>query len=168
MKVKDAIVRALQSAGFKATPVPTTIANYATDRADTNADINVRSASWCSDWPSGSTWLPTVYANTKPDTSHSLGANYSAFQNKAVQKKINQIQLMPLNEQPGAWNDLDKQVMSQYFPLFPTYYGGVVMAHGSQVKGMYDDSALGMPTWGTMSVGVRTFRARGAGRNGRS
>jgi peptide/nickel transport system substrate-binding protein len=152
VKVKDAIVRGLDAAGFKATPVPTTIANYSADRADTSSDLNVRSASWCSDWPSGATWLPTVYANTKPDTSHSLGANYSAFASKAVQKKIDQIQLMPLNEQPGAWNDLDRQVMSDYFPLFPTYYGGVVMAHGSRVQGMYDDSALGMPTWGTMWV----------------
>jgi peptide/nickel transport system substrate-binding protein len=152
VKVKDAIVRGLDAAGFKATPVPTTIANYAADRADTGSDINVRSASWCSDWPSGATWLPTVYANTKPDTSHSLGANYSAFASKAVQKKIDQIQLLPLDEQPAAWNDLDQQVMSDYFPLFPTYYGGVVMAHGSRVQGMADDSALGMPTWGTMWV----------------
>ena len=152
VKVKDAIVRALQQAGFKATPVPTTIADYATDRADTSEDINVRSASWCSDWPSGATWLPTVYADTKPNTSHSLGANYSAFASKAVQKKVDQIQLMPLSEQPGAWNALDKQVMTQYFPLFPTYYGGVVMAHGSRIKGMADDSALGMPTWNTMWV----------------
>ena len=58
VKVKDAIVRALQQAGFKATPVPTTIADYATDRADTSEDINVRSASWCSDWPSGSDLAP--------------------------------------------------------------------------------------------------------------
>jgi hypothetical protein len=42
--------------------------------------------------------------------------------------------------------------MKKYFPLFPTYYGGVVMAHGSQVEGMYDDNALGMPTWNTMWV----------------
>jgi peptide/nickel transport system substrate-binding protein len=153
VKVKDAIVRALDDAGFKATPVPTTIANYTTDRSDTSSDINVRSASWCSDWPSGSTWLPTVYADTNPDKSHSLGANYSAFESKAVQKKIDAIQLMPLEQQPAAWNALDKEVMTQYFPLFPTYYGGVVMAHGSKIKGMYDDSALGMPTWNTISVG---------------
>jgi peptide/nickel transport system substrate-binding protein len=153
VKVKDAIVKALEKAGFKATPVPTTIANYATDRANTSKDINVRSASWCSDWPSGSTWLPTVYADTHPDKSHSLGANYSAFSSKAVQKQIDQIQLMPLEQQPAAWNTLDKQVMTQYFPLFPTYYGGVVMAHGSKIEGMNDDSALGMPTWNTMWVG---------------
>ena len=137
---------------FKATPVPTTIANYTTDRANTKADINVRSASWCSDWPSGATWLPTVYANTDAEKTGSLGANYSVFSSKSVAKRINQIQLMPLDQQPAAWNDLDEQVMKEYFPLFPTYYGGVVMAHGSKVKGMYDDSALGMPTWGTMSV----------------
>ena len=94
-----------------------------------------------------------MYANTDAENTGSLGANYSVFSNKAVAKQINQIQLMPLSDQPAAWNALDKQVMSEYFPLFPTYYGGVVMAHGSQVKGMYDDSALGMPTWGTMWVG---------------
>jgi hypothetical protein len=43
--------------------------------------------------------------------------------------------------------------MTKYFPLFPTYYGGVVMAHGSRIKGMYDDSALGMPTWNTIYIG---------------
>jgi peptide/nickel transport system substrate-binding protein len=153
VKVKDAIVKALDQAGFKATPVPTTIANYSADRADTKSEINVRSASWCSDWPSGSTWLPTVYANTDANKTGSLGANYSVFSNKSVAKKIDEIQLMPLSEQPSAWNDLDKEVMTRYFPLFPTYYGGVVMAHGSRVKGMYDDSALGMPTWNTMWIG---------------
>jgi peptide/nickel transport system substrate-binding protein len=153
VKVKDALVRALDQAGFKATPVPTTIANYTTDRGDTSSEINVRSASWCSDWPSGSTWLPTVYADTNPDKTHSLGANYSAFSSKEVQQKINQIQLLPLDQQPAAWNDLDKEVMTKYFPLFPTYYGGVVMAHGSRIKGMYDDSALGMPTWNTIYIG---------------
>jgi peptide/nickel transport system substrate-binding protein len=153
VKVKDAIVKSLDQSGFKATPVPTTIANYTADRANTKSDINVRSASWCSDWPSGSTWLPTVYANTDADKTGSLGANYSVFSSKAVAKQINQIQLMPLAEQPKAWNDLDKEVMTKYFPLFPTYYGGVVMAHGSKIQGMSDDSALGMPTWNTMWVG---------------
>ena len=163
VKVKDAIVKALGQAGFKATPVPTTIANYVADRGKTTSDINVRSASWCSDWPSGSTWLPTVYANTDAEKTGSLGANYSVFSSKAVANQINQIQLMPLDQQPKAWNDLDKEVMTKYFPLFPTYYGGVVMAHGSKVQGMSDDSALGMPTWNTDVGRVRTFRPRGAG-----
>ena len=73
VKVKDAIVKALGQAGFKATPVPTTIANYIADRGKTTSDINVRSASWCSDWPSGSTWLPTVYANTDAEKTALVG-----------------------------------------------------------------------------------------------
>jgi peptide/nickel transport system substrate-binding protein len=153
VKVKDAVVKSLEQAGFKATPVPTTIANYSADRAKTTSDINVRSASWCSDWPSGSTWLPTVYANTDAAKTGSLGANYSVFSSAWVHQQVTKIQLLPLDEQPGAWNDLDKQVMTKYFPLFPTYYGGVVMAHGSKIQGMNDDSALGMPTWNTMWVG---------------
>ena len=68
VKVKDAIVKALTEAGFKATPVPTTTANYVAARDNTSEDINVRSAGWCSDWPSGSTWLPPVLGSTDPST----------------------------------------------------------------------------------------------------
>jgi peptide/nickel transport system substrate-binding protein len=148
VKVKDAIVKALTAAGFKATPVPTTIANYVGDRGKTSSDLNVRSASWCSDWPSGSTWLPTVYADTDPDRTGSLGADYAAFHAPAsIQRQMSRIELMPLDQQPAAWSALDEQVMKTYFPLFPTYYGGVVMAHGSAIRGMADDPTVGMPTW---------------------
>jgi peptide/nickel transport system substrate-binding protein len=147
VRTKDAIVKGLTAAGFKATPVPTTIANYVDDRGRTTSDLNVRSASWCSDWPSGSTWLPTVYADTDPDRTGSLGADYAAFHAPAVQKQIAQIERLPLEQQPAAWNVLDRQVMKTYFPLFPTYYGGAVMAHGSKIEGMADDTTVGMPTW---------------------
>jgi hypothetical protein len=54
---------------------------------------------------------------------------------------------LALDQQPQAWNALDKLVMRKYFPLFPTYYGGEAMAHGSKVQGMADDTTTGMPTW---------------------
>jgi peptide/nickel transport system substrate-binding protein len=147
VKGKDATVKALQEAGFKATPVPSTIANYAADRDNTSKDINVRSAGWCSDWPSGSTWLPTIYGSTNPDKTHSFGTNYAAFGNKSVDNQINAIQTMPLDQQADAWNALDKQVMQKYFPLFPTYYTGIAQAHGSKINGDFDDNTIGMPTW---------------------
>jgi peptide/nickel transport system substrate-binding protein len=135
------MVKALERAGLKAT-----------------SDVNVRSASWCSDWPSGTTWLPTVCRRCTPRPTRTGPDHW------AVDEQIEQIQLMPLSQQPGAWNDLDKQMMTTYFPLFPTYCGGVVMAHGSQIRGMNDDNALGMPTWNTMWVGQRrTDPARGRG-----
>ena len=147
VKGKDAIVKGLTEGGFKATPVPTTTANYPAARDSTTEDINVRSAGWCSDWPSGSTWLPTVLGSTDPDKSHSLGANFSAFGNKAADNQMDAIQTMPLEKQADAWNALDKQIATKYFPLFTTYYTGIAQAHGSKIMGDNDDNTLGMPTW---------------------
>jgi peptide/nickel transport system substrate-binding protein len=147
VQVKDTIVKALTEAGFKATPVPTTTADYVAARDNTNEDINVRSAGWCSDWPSGATWIPTVYGSTNPDKTHSFGTNYAAFGNKAVDAQINGVQQLPLEKQAAAWNQMDQQIMKKYFPLFPTYYTGIAQAHGSKINGDFDDNVFGMPTW---------------------
>jgi len=147
VKVKDAVVKALTEAGFKATPVPTTTADYTAARDNTNEDINVRSTGWCSDWPSGSTWIPPVLGSTNPDKTHSFGANYSAFSNKSVDNQIDSIQKLPLDQQAAAWNRLDKTIATKWFPLIPQYYTGVAMAHGSRIQGDFDDNTLGTPTW---------------------
>jgi peptide/nickel transport system substrate-binding protein len=147
VKTKDAIVRGLTEAGFKATPVPTTTANYVAARDNTTEDVNVRSAGWCSDWPSGSTWLPPVLGSTDPNKSKSFGANYAAFGNKAADQQMDAIQKMPLEQQAAAWDALDKQIATKYFPLFPTYYTGIAQAHGSKIQGDFDDNTVGMPTW---------------------
>jgi peptide/nickel transport system substrate-binding protein len=152
VKTKDAVIKGLTAAGFKATPVPTTTANYTTARDNTSEDINVRSAGWCSDWPSGSTWLPTVLGSTDVDKSHSFGSNYAAFSNQAADNQMDAIQKMPLAQQAAAWNDLDKQIATKYFPLFTTYYAGIAQAHGSKIMGDNDDNTLGMPTWKDMWV----------------
>jgi peptide/nickel transport system substrate-binding protein len=152
VKVKDAVAKALTQAGFKATPVPTTIAGYSTIQDDPRSDINVRAAGWCSDWPSGATWLPPLYASTNADKTHSLGVNDSVFSNASVDRQFDAVQKMPLRQQPDAWNKLDRQIMAKYFPLFPTYYGGVAMAHGSRIMGDNDDINDGQPTWMTMWV----------------
>jgi peptide/nickel transport system substrate-binding protein len=147
VKGKDAIVRGLTEAGFKATPVPTTTANYVAARDNTSEDINVRSAGWCSDWPSGSTWLPTLFGSTHPDKTHSFGTNYSALGKKSLDSAMDAIQKQPLDQQADAWNALDKQIAQKYFPVFTTYYTGIAQAHGSRIMGDNDDNTLGMPTW---------------------
>ena len=152
VKGKDAIVRGLTEAGFKATPVPTTTANYVAARDNTSEDINVRSAGWCSDWLSGSTWLPPVLGSTNPDKTHSFGSNYAAFSNKAADSQMDAIQKMPLADQATAWNNLDRKIAKKYFPLFTTYYTGIAQAHGSKINGDNDDNTLGMPTWKDMWV----------------
>jgi peptide/nickel transport system substrate-binding protein len=147
VKAKDALVKGLTQSGFKATPVPTTTANYVSDLDNVNKDINVRSAGWCSDWPSGSSWFPTVLGDSHIATSHSFGVNYSTFHKKSVEDQMDAIQRMPLEKQAAAWNALDKQVFTKYFPLFTWAYGGTAQARGSKINGDYIDNTLGMPTW---------------------
>ena len=115
------------------------------------APVNVRSVGWCSDWPSGSSWMPPEFQSTDIATS-GFGSNYAAFNNKAVDARINAIQLLPLKEQPGAWNALDKTIQTKYYPVIVTGYGGVAMMRGSKVMNMVDDTTFGMPEWKDMWI----------------
>ena len=65
--VKDAIVKGLKAGGFDPQPYATTIADNSTLRADPNTKINVRSAGWCSDWPTGGSWFPPLFQSTEPE-----------------------------------------------------------------------------------------------------
>lgn len=146
VKVKDVIVRSLKEAGFNPKPLATTIADFSSVRADPDAKINVRSAGWCSDWPSGSSWFPPLTQTTNKD-EEGLGSNYTAFSEPEVDKKIDEILASPIEEQPAMWNELDKHIVEEYFPYFVTFYYGVAMAHGSDINGHHVDNTLGMPTW---------------------
>jgi len=145
-KSKDALVKSLTEAGFKATPVATTEAQYTAARDDINSPVNFRNAGWCSDWPSGASWFPVILKSSDMKTE-GFGQNYSAFSEPSVDAKIKEIQTLPLKDQPAAWNDLDKMIMEKYLPIFPQYYGGVAQAHGSRIHGHFDDNVLGMPTY---------------------
>jgi peptide/nickel transport system substrate-binding protein len=151
--VKNVVVQALTQAGFKPEPVASTSANYATDiLGDPKAPVNVRAVGWCSDWPSGATWIPPTFQTTNIK-SEGLGANYEAFSSKLVDNKIKSIQLLPVSKQPAAWNALDKLIMTKYFPVVLTGYGGSAMMRGTKVEGMNDDKTNGMPTWKDMWIG---------------
>lgn len=147
--VKDAVVRSLTQAGFTPKPVASTLADASTLRADPDAPLNVRAGGWCSDWPSGGSWFPPVFESTNLD-EEGLGSNYAVFSEPEVDKEIDRILTIPVEEQPAAWNELDKMIMEKYFPVFVTGYGGVAMAHGSAVMNMEDDNVFGMPTWKDM------------------
>ena len=143
---KDVLVKALEAAGFKATPIPTTVANYSADRGDPKGEANIRSYGWCSDWPSGSTWMPPIFQSTDIDEI-GFGTNESAFNEPEVDQKINEVYELPAEEQPAAWQALEEEIMTEYLPVIPRYYGGVAAAHGSKVNGHEIDNTLGMPTF---------------------
>lgn len=146
--VQKQISAGLEAGGFKASPVATTIAESSTVRADPDAKINVRSGGWCSDWPSGGSWFPPVFGGLNIDEG--LGANYAVFDEPEFNKRIDEIQALDPKDQPAAWNELDKYLQAEYFPVFVTGYGGVAMMRGSKVNNMEVDTVSGMPTWKDM------------------
>ncbi|MEZ5095006.1 MAG: ABC transporter substrate-binding protein [Nocardioides sp.] len=146
VKAKDVVVAALKEAGFKPKPVPTTIAEFSTVRADPDAKINVRAGGWCADWPSGASWFP-VLLKTTDIAKDGLGQNLAAFSEPAVDQQIDDILAMPIEDQAAAWGDLDKSIAEDYFPLMVRGYYGVAQMRGSNINGMYNDLVTSMPTW---------------------
>ncbi len=150
--VKDTIVKGLKAAGFNPQPYATTIADSSTLRADPNTKINVRSAGWCSDWPTGGSWFPPLFESTNLK-AEGLGSNYAVFSEPKIDKEIADIQASPIDTQPDAWNAMDKEIAETYFPTFSTGYDGVAMMHGSKINNMFDDNVFAMPTWKDIWVG---------------
>ena len=146
---KDQIVKSLTASGFKATPVAVGVNQYPTVRSDPNADINLRSFGWCSDWPSGGSWFGPVF---KTVAGGQAGNNYAFFSEKTVDKKIADIAALPLDEQPDAYGALDKYMEETYYPVVNVGYLGDVFMHGSKIGGFENDSVYAMPTWKQMWV----------------
>lgn len=143
---KGQIVKGLEAAGFKATPVASTVNEAPTLRADPNYDkINVRSFRWCSDWPSGGSWFPPLFSSNGSN-------NYAEFSEPAVDKEIARIQQLPIDEQPDAWGALDQTIEEKYYPVVNTGYSGVAMLHGSKIGDMVNDEVFGMPNWKDIHV----------------
>ena len=55
---KDQVVKGLEEAGFSVRPVATTTEAYSTEREEVDSSLNLRFAGWCSDFPSGGSWMP--------------------------------------------------------------------------------------------------------------
>jgi len=145
VKSKDVLVKALTEAGFKPVPIATTEAKYTAERDDITNDVNLRSAGWGSDWPSGSSWVPPLLGTNKSKTS--AGTNYEVFSEADVDAKIKEVQAMPVEQQGEGWGNLEKEILTKYVPIIPRFYSGVAMAHGSKIQGFENDTNSGVPTW---------------------
>ncbi len=88
--VKDVVAQALEDAGFTAKPYATTIEEFSTLRADPDAPLNVRTAGWCQDWPTGSSWIPPLFESTNL-AKEGPGSNYAIFSEKAVDDRIAEV-----------------------------------------------------------------------------
>jgi peptide/nickel transport system substrate-binding protein len=151
--MKDIVVRALARAGFHPVAIAEDKLTYATDvAANPRAKENVVTAGWCSDWPSGGTWMPELFGGFQYLTG-ALKTDYEYFKSRPVSNRINSIERLPLPQQPAAWNALENWLQDRYFVLIPLDYYRVALMRGSMVHNAFIDSVYAMPTFKDISLG---------------
>ncbi|HQR26370.1 MAG TPA: ABC transporter substrate-binding protein [Nocardioides sp.] len=142
------MVEGMKAAGFDLTGIPVEVSPYdiwLNPDDKTNKKLNLRGVNWCSDWPSGLTMLP-------PIAKTGAAYNTAQFSEKAVDDKMESITTLPLDEQPGAWGDLDEEISTQYFPIIPTAYRNEMLVYGEKVGAFYGDPAFGAPYYKDLFV----------------
>jgi peptide/nickel transport system substrate-binding protein len=148
---KNQIVKGLEAAGFKATPLASTSETIRDQRTDAKGPSTVRSSGWCSDWPTGGSWFPAQWAGSlvglegMPNPSNFKEADMDAEQDRILDT------LTPAQAAP-AWGKFDKTMETKYYPAVNIGYSGTAMIHGSKVGGMENDNVRGMPTFARMYI----------------
>ena len=142
---QEQIEKGLTDSGFtvKSYPVPIETSLYViwTDPDNKiNKKLNLRGVNWCSDWPSGSTMLPALLRT---------GATYNTafFSEEAIDARMDEINTLPLEDQPAAWGELDEQIATEYYPLIPTAFRNDLFAFGEQIGNPSGDGSLGAPNY---------------------
>lgn len=127
-----------ENAGFTVEMIPYQDDAYALwDDKDSpiNQKLNLRAVNWCSDWPSASTMLPPLIQGGQP-------YNTAYFAETEVDDRIKEIATLPLEDQAGAWGDLDEMIGTEYFPIIPTAYRNDLFGAGSKIGGFSGDAAM--------------------------
>jgi peptide/nickel transport system substrate-binding protein len=133
---------ALTKAGFKVKAIGVATADLRAKLSDYSAPVNVGQGprGWCSDWPTGSSWLPVLFESR----SIGDGISWGFLQDKALDAKIEEVAKLPTNDATGKWSALDQEIMGQYVAL-PWYYTKMAVIQGTNVGGAVGDATMGMP-----------------------
>ncbi|MFC6149954.1 MULTISPECIES: ABC transporter substrate-binding protein [Mumia] len=149
--VKDAVVAALERAGFDPMPIATTAKQIRRMQFDPTGPHDVVDSGWCSDWPTGSSWFPAQWSSDHLDDP--ARPNPSMLDEPEVQDEIDRI-LDTLSGKAAAkaWGALDKRIGTEFYPAVVLGHQGVVLAHGSRVGGMAVNEMQGMPLFADLFV----------------
>ena len=133
---------AMTKAGFKVKAIGVATADLRAKVSDYDAPVNLNQGprGWCSDWPTGSSWLPVMFQSKAIDE----GTAWGFLQDKTLDQKIEDVAKLPTNEATGKWAALDQEIMGQYVAL-PWYYTKMAILVGSGIGGAVGDATVGMP-----------------------
>ncbi len=132
----------LEEGGFKVKGIPVQDDPYNTytdQDSKLNKQLNYLLTGWCSDWPSGSTMIPSLLQT---------GATYNTgeFSEKWVDDEIQRIYTLPIEEQADAWGALDEKVSTELLPIIPTAFRNDLYAFGERIGNPSGDGAIGRRT----------------------
>lgn len=142
------VAKGYQAAGFKTKTYPYSGSPYdvwtapkgTTTASRLRAKTNIEGVAWCADWPSALTFIPPLFQTGQTyNTGH--------FSEADVDAKIKSIPSMPASQQAAAWADLDKEIMTKYYPVVNTGYINNLMAVGSKIGGFHNDGEIGAPDY---------------------
>jgi peptide/nickel transport system substrate-binding protein len=146
-QVQQAISQGLTAGGFKVKAIGVSTADLRTKTADYTAPVNLGQTprGWCSDWPSGSTWIPLLFqsAAIAGDTS------WGMFSDKSLDAQIDAVSELPSEQAAPKWAALDQQIMGLY-PVLPMDYEKSLFVQGTNVGKTFGDATMGMPTFQDM------------------
>ncbi|GAA0588335.1 ABC transporter substrate-binding protein [Paractinoplanes ferrugineus] len=133
---------ALTKAGFKVKAIGVTTADQRAKISDYDAPVNLAQGprGWCSDWPTGSSWLPVMFESK----AIAEGTAWGFLQDKTLDKKIEDVANLPTDQATGKWAGLDQEIMGQYVAL-PWYYTKMAVVSGTNIGGAVGDATVGMP-----------------------
>ena len=136
--------QALNAAGFKAKPIGVATADLRGKASDYDAPVNMDYAprGWCSDWPSGGSWMPVLFE------THSIadGQSWGMVKDPGLDKEIEDVNNLPTDQSTSKWAALDQKLMGMYIVL-PRYYDKLAVVQGSNLGTTTGDPTMGMPNF---------------------
>jgi peptide/nickel transport system substrate-binding protein len=138
---------ALTKAGFKVKAIGVATADLRAKISDYDAPVNLAQGprGWCSDWPTGSSWIPVMFESK----AISEGTAWGFLQDKTLDTEIEAVASLPTDQATAKWAPLDQKIMGQYVAL-PWYYTKMAVLAGTNIGGAEGDPTMGMPFFPNM------------------
>lgn len=138
----------LEEGGFDVTAIPVQQSTYSVwldPDNEVNQRLNLRGVSWCPMWPAGSALLPPLLRSGAPfNTAH--------FAEPSIDRSMDDIADLPVEEQAAAWGELDERVLTDHLPIVPTAYANRLFAFGDRVGNPTGEGSLGAPNYKDLFV----------------
>ncbi len=139
-RMSQVIQGAFEKAGFavKAIGVPKAKARELAN--DIHAPTNMKRGGWCSDWPSQSSWFPTMFRSDAIELQNSFGY----LSDKALDAEIDRVSGLSPDQQLKEAGKLDRKILEEYLPVVPISYSQNYSPVGSNIGHAVNDMTQGL------------------------